>query len=179
RDTGKNTIHIRSILLLADTLRKDAKNGLRWSYKYYNEDSHGSVPLISEYDGLRFIFDYFNFSNAPKLFDSSFTIHQSVSTVTDHYHLISTEMGYTVLPPELFINNLGYAFMQNKMNEKAYAFFDMNIENYPKSGNVYDSMGDFYSATGDKEKAIDYFRKALAISDNADTRQKLQKLEQK
>jgi hypothetical protein len=88
-------------------------------------------------------------------------------------------MGYTVLPPESFINNLGYAFMQNKMNEKAYAFFDMNIENYPKSGNVYDSMGDFYSATGDKEKAIDYFRKALAISDNADTRQKLQKLEQK
>jgi hypothetical protein len=179
KDTSKYTIHIRSILLLADTLRKTNENGLRWAYRYYNEDSHGSVPLISEYDGLRFIFNYFNFSNAPKLFDSSFTVHQSVSTVTDHYHLISKEMGFTVLPPESFINNLGYAFMQNKMNEKAYAFFDMNIENYPKSGNVFDSMGDFYVATGDKGKAIDYFRKALAIQDNADTKQKLQKLEQK
>ena len=69
--------------------------------------------------------------------------------------------------------------MQNKQNEKAFAFFEMNIENYPKSGNVYDSMGDFYVATGDKEKAIDYFRKALAVHENADTRQKLQKLEQK
>lgn len=179
KDTGKNTIHIRSILLLSDTLKKASGNGLRWEYKYYNEDSHGSVPLISEYDGLRFIFSYFDFKNTNKLFDTSFTVRQSLGSVSDHYNHISKEMGYTVLPPESYINNLGYAFMQNKMNEKAYAFFDMNIENYPQSGNVYDSMGDFYVATGEKEKAIDYFRKALTILDNADTRQKLQKLEQK
>ena len=179
KDTSNNTNHIRSILLLADALRKAGGNGLRWEYKYYNEDSHGSVPLISEYDGLRYIFSYFDFRNANQLFDTSFTVHQSLGSVSDHYHNVSKEMGYTVLPPESYINNLGYAFMQNKMNEKAFAFFEMNVENYPKSENVYDSMGDFYVATGDKEKAIDYFRKALTIQDNADTKQKLQKLEQK
>jgi hypothetical protein len=178
-DTNKNTIHIRSILLLADALRKASGNGLRWEYKYYKDDNHGSVPLISEYDGLRFIFNYYDYKDINKLFDSSFNAAHSVSSVTDHYRVISREMGYTVLPPESFINNLGYGFMQNKQNEKAFAFFEMNIENYPKSGNVYDSMGDFYVTTGDKEKAIDYFRKALAVHENADTRQKLQKLEQK
>lgn len=32
------------------------KSGIHWGYKYYPDDSHGSVPFISEYDGLRFIF---------------------------------------------------------------------------------------------------------------------------
>ena len=178
-DTSKNTIHIRSILLLADALRKASGNGLRWEYKYYNDDNHGSVPLISEYDGLRFIFNYYNYQDNNKLFDSSFSAAMSVNSVTDHYQIVSREMGYTVIPPESYINNLGYGFLQNKQNEKAFAFFDMNIRNYPKSGNVYDSMGDFYVATGDKEKAIDYFRKALSVHENADTRQKLQTLEKK
>jgi predicted alpha/beta superfamily hydrolase len=179
RDTSKNTIHIRSILLFADALRKANGSGLRWEYRYYKDDNHGSVPLISEYNGLRFIFNYFDYKDINKLFDSSFSAAQSVSSLMDHYHVVSREMGYTVFPTESFVNNLGYAFMQNKQNEKAFAFFEMNIENYPKSGNVYDSMGDFYVATGDKEKAIDYFRKALSVRENADTRQKLQKLEQK
>jgi len=179
KDTSKNTIHIRSILLLADLLRKTSESGFRWEYKYYNEDSHGSVPMISEYDGLRFIFDYYDFKENDKLFDSSFNAGQSIKAITDHYQKVSKQMGYVVLPPESYINNLGYGFMQNKMNEKAFAFFEMNITNYPKSGNVYDSMGDFYVAAGDKEKAMDYFRKALTIRDNADTRQKLQKLEKK
>jgi len=179
RDTGKNTIHIRSILSFADALRKASGSGLRWEYKYYKDDNHGSVPLISEYDGLRFIFNYFDYKDINKLFDSSFSAAQSVSSLMDHYHVVSREMGYTVFPTESFVNNLGYGFMQNKQNEKAFAFFEMNIENYPKSENVYDSMGDFYVATGDKEKAIDYFRKALTVQENADTRQKLQKLEQK
>ena len=30
-------------------------SGINWSYKYYPDDSHSSVPLIAEYDGLRFI----------------------------------------------------------------------------------------------------------------------------
>ncbi len=179
KDTSKNTIHIRSILLLADALRNATGSGLRWSYKYYPEDSHGSVPLISEYDGLRFIFNYYDYKENNRLFDSSFSAAQSVRSLTEHYHMVSMEMGYQVLPPESYVNNLGYGFLQNKNNEKAFAFFDMNIQNYPKSGNVYDSMGDFYVATGDKEKAMDYFRKALTIRENADTRQKLQKLEQK
>ena len=106
RDTSKNTIHIRSILLFADALRKASGNGLRWEYKYYKDDNHGSVPLISEYDGLRFIFNYFDYKEINKLFDSSFSAARSVSSLLDHYHAISREMGYTVLPPESFINNL-------------------------------------------------------------------------
>ena len=63
KDTAAGTRHIRSILQLSDALRRNSNNGLRFSYKYYDGDNHGSVPLISEYDAFRFIFNYYNFDN--------------------------------------------------------------------------------------------------------------------
>jgi tetratricopeptide (TPR) repeat protein len=65
------------------------------------------------------------------------------------------------------------------MFDKAYNFFKKNIQNYPESFNVYDSMGDFYNAKQDKEKAIEYYTKALTLRDFPDTRQKLEKLKAK
>ena len=52
----------------------------------------------------------------------------------------------------------------------------MNVKNYPNSYNVYDSMGDYYSAVSNKEKAIEYFEKALTLRDNPETKGKLEKL---
>ncbi|MBS1532361.1 MAG: alpha/beta hydrolase, partial [Bacteroidetes bacterium] len=50
-DTTGDTYHIRSILQLKDLLQRDKKkDGLNFSYAYYKNDNHGSVPLITEYD---------------------------------------------------------------------------------------------------------------------------------
>jgi hypothetical protein len=66
--------------------------------------------------------------------------------------------------------------VQQKHFDKAEALFKMNIANYPESFNAYDSMGDLYEAKGDKEKAIENYKKALSIKDSPDTKQKLEKL---
>jgi len=176
KDTTGNTMHIRSILLLADALKKNSHNGLRWNYKYYDGDNHGSVPLIGEYDALRFIFNYYNSPITNQLFDTTMSAAAVVAAISDHYKMISGQMGYAVLPPLDYINGMGYNFMVKKMPEKASALFKLNIDNYPKNGDVYDSMGDFYAATGDKPKAIDYYNKALALSNDPETKQKLEKL---
>jgi tetratricopeptide (TPR) repeat protein len=107
------------------------------------------------------------------LFDSSY---KADSAITAHFKNVSKQMGYTVLPPEPLINGLGYAFLQNKKFEKSFAFFKMNVDNYPQSFNVYDSMGDFYNAKGEKQKAIEHYAKALTLKDVSDTRRKLEKL---
>ena len=98
------------------------------------------------------------------------------SAINSHYATLSKEMGYKVLPPEGYINTTAYTFMQNKMYDLAKKLFQMNIENYPKSFNVYDSMGDYYDDRGDKQKAIEYYTKALTLRENPDTRTKLNKL---
>jgi tetratricopeptide (TPR) repeat protein len=53
----------------------------------------------------------------------------------------------------------------------------MNVRNYPKSLNALDSMGDYYAAKGDKEKAIDCYTKALSRNNWSDTRKKLEDLQ--
>jgi predicted alpha/beta superfamily hydrolase len=64
KDTSALTTHIRSIFQLRDLLQKYPQNGLTWRYKYYNDDSHGSVPLIAEYDAMRFIFSLYKFPDS-------------------------------------------------------------------------------------------------------------------
>jgi tetratricopeptide (TPR) repeat protein len=93
-----------------------------------------------------------------------------------HYELLSDEMGYTVRPAESYFNQLGYTFMQLKENDKAELFFGLNMQYYPGSFNVYDSMGDLYLALNNKTKAIKYFKKALSIKYRKDIAEKLQKL---
>jgi uncharacterized protein len=88
-------------------------------------------------------------------------------------------MQYTVLPSQGTVNLLGYISMGNKQYEKAYDFLKMNIDNYPASPNVYDSMGDYYVERGNKKKAIEAFKKALTLQEIAGTRKKLEMLQAK
>ena len=69
--------------------------------------------------------------------------------------------------------------MNNKNFTKAAALFKMNIDNYPNSSNVYDSYGDLLAAEKDTANAIVNYKKALAIQENAYTKQKLNVLEGK
>lgn len=176
KDTSKNSIHIRSILMLKDKLTKYSKDGLKWSFKYYNKDSHGSAPLITEYDGLRFIFSNFNLTGTNRFFEPSYPADSCVSVLTRHFDQVSDEMGYKILPPEPMVNGMAYGFLQNKMFDKALALFNLNLRNYPSSFNVFDSMGDYYLARNDTANAISSFTKALSLKEFPDTRKKLEKL---
>lgn len=51
-DKSIETQHIRSIFKLDEFLKANT-NGLIYGSKYYENETHNSVPLISEYDGLR------------------------------------------------------------------------------------------------------------------------------
>jgi hypothetical protein len=177
-DTSGLSAHIRSILMLKDVLNDNAGNGLNWRYRYYQDDDHSSVPLIAEYDALRFLFHFYKFSpdEENKMFfsESKVDIGALIST---HYQDISKHMGYTILPPEEDMNGMGYYFLSSHLTDRAYALFAMNIKNYPKSAKVYDSMGDYYRTMNNKAKAIEYYSKAYALSKNQDTKKKLQRLQ--
>jgi hypothetical protein len=177
KDTTSDTRHIRSIFELDKFLKANPQNGLKYASRYYADDNHGSVPLASEYDGLRFIFDYYRFNLTGTDFrDSSDAI---VAKFKKHYETVSKEMGYKVSPNELFINAMGYDAMSKKYYTRSAALFKMNIDNYPSSSNVYDSYGDLLAAEKDTLNAIANYKKALAIRHNAETQQKLNALEGK
>lgn len=174
-DQTAETQHIRSILKFDKFLNTVIKNSkLVYSQKYYNNDRHNTVPLISAYDGLRFVFEYYFFDANEKDFaDSTMLI---ATRLKSHYLKVSEELGYQVSPPEVLINYLGYDALGKKHFDKADALFKMNVENYPESSNTYDSYGDFFVAKGDTAKAIDNYKKALQIKIDANTLIKLNAL---
>jgi tetratricopeptide (TPR) repeat protein len=96
-----------------------------------------------------------------------------------HYQNVSKEFGFNVSPPEMQINDLGYFMLSQKKLDKAAALFEMNTENYPQSGNTYDSFADALLAKKDTTAAITNYKKAYAITKNEETKHKLDQLEGK
>ena len=173
-DKTRGTLPIRSLLEFSDTLHAYAGNKLKYQIKYYNNENHGSVPLMATYDALHFIFDFYDLHLSKR--DYADTTMALADRIGKHYQNITDKMGYEIKPSESTINTLGYnAMYLNNLKLAAY-FFELNITNYPGSYNAFDSMGDFYAATGDKRSAIGMYRKALSIQENIDTRKKLEGL---
>jgi predicted alpha/beta superfamily hydrolase len=174
KDTTADTRHIRSIFAMDNFIKANSQNGLKYASKYYADDDHGSVPLISEYDGLRFIFSWYRFKFSRADFMEPGT--GIVTRMKQHYQTVSKEFGFKVSPPEMQINGLGYNALSLKQYPKAAALFEMNIENYPESGNVYDSYADVLIAQKDTAKAIANYQKAFEKTKSEDSKQKLDKL---
>ncbi len=78
------------------------------------------------------------------------------------------------------INTLGYKLLRAGKNKDAIAIFKLNVEEHPRSWNVYDSLGEAYMEDGQKELAIKFYRKSLDINpDNDNGKEMLKKLEEK
>ncbi len=68
------------------------RSGIRYAFQYYDADDHGSVPLISEYDALRFIFDGYRIPLQRVLADPPL--------LTAHFRDVSERLGKTFRPSE-------------------------------------------------------------------------------
>lgn len=172
-DTTASTGDTRAIFDFAGLLRSHPETGLDWQYRYYIEDDHGSVPMIAEYDGLRFVFRDYRLPDFGYLTDST---ARPDLILKKQFDKLSQSWGVPVHAPEAFVNALGYTLLQKKQSEKALAVFQMNTLNYPGSANAFDSLGDCFLSLGNKGQAASAYRKSLEIRESAQTRSKLEKL---
>jgi len=65
---------------------------------------------------------------------------------------------------EADVNNLGYQLLGGGKIDDAIEVFKKNTELYPESWNVWDSLAEGYMNNGDKQLAIDYYKKALSMA---------------
>jgi glyoxylase-like metal-dependent hydrolase (beta-lactamase superfamily II) len=61
-------------------------------------------------------------------------------------------------------NSLGYELLQAGNVGGAIAVFKLNVEMYPSSWNVHDSLAEAYLEAGMKEEAIRYYRKSIELN---------------
>jgi tetratricopeptide (TPR) repeat protein len=81
------------------------------------------------------------------------------------------------LVSEGFVNALGYRLMGGERLADAIAVFQLNVELYPESSNVYDSLGEAYMENGDTDLAIANYEKSLELNpDNTNAVARLERL---
>jgi len=83
---------------------------------------------------------------------------------------------YDFSEPQL--NTLGYQLLGMKRVKDAIEIFKLNVEMFPQGFNTYDSLGEAYMVNGDKELAIQNYKKSLELNpQNASATAALKKLE--
>ncbi|UCC39735.1 MAG: serine hydrolase [Candidatus Aminicenantes bacterium] len=61
------------------------------------------------------------------------------------------------------INSVGYTLLNSRRIPEAIEIFKLNVETFPNSANVYDSLAEAYVRKGDSELAIKYYKKTLEM----------------
>ena len=143
---------------LQKTLSANRPAGFVVKSAHYKEEIHRSTELLGHYDGLRTIFAGWPMPRDEKT-DSQIG---GLEGVEQHYRALSDRFGFTV-SAEQEINSLGYALLGSKKVDDALAAFRRNVELYPRSANVYDSLADGLEAAGKPDLAVQNVEKAVEV----------------
>lgn len=113
--------------------------------------------------------------NAAKLIELSITEQGITEAQKAFEKILSDTSQYILLESEL--NVLGYQLARQRKLDEAIAVFKMNVQAFPASWNVYDSLGEMLGWTGDTESAITYFEKSLELNpENENAKKNLNQL---
>jgi Tfp pilus assembly protein PilF len=75
------------------------------------------------------------------------------------------------------LNGLGYTLLRSGQVQDTIAVFRRNVQEFPKSSNVYDSLAEAYAKAGQKSLAIENYQKALELDPkNGNAAEQLKKL---
>jgi tetratricopeptide (TPR) repeat protein len=135
------------------------------------------VPATN--DALNFLFEPYALPTASiRALIAKKPTEDGAAMLVAHYQQVSARVGYSVLPPESFVNALGnYLLAQEGQAPRALALFQLNLQNYPTSSNVHAGMGDYYQAQKQPALAMASYTKALQLQDNPAIRKKLVQLQ--
>ena len=143
--------------LLSKTNIKD----FSWQAERFADEDHGSVVLRSHYFGLRKVYEDWQ---APRDVKSG-AVAGGLNGAEAHYKKLSEKFGYPIPVPENIINQIGYQLLGGGKPEEAIATFKVNVERYPDSANVYDSLAEAYERGGRIDLAEPLYEKAKVLGE--------------
>jgi uncharacterized membrane protein len=87
-----------------------------------------------------------------------------IDAATKQYHDLKTAAPAIYNFDENELNNLGYGLIRAKKFKEAIRVLQLNVEAYPQSSNVYDSLGEAHMDDGNKPLAIANYQKSLQLN---------------
>jgi len=81
----------------------------------------------------------------------------------DRYAALKSKRELTGERAERALNQLGYTLLFSGHEKEAITVFQRNVQEFPQSSNVYDSLGEAYMKVGEKALAITNYEKSLEL----------------
>lgn len=144
---------------LKQVLTKNQVKGLEWEMQQMEDEDHGSVVLRSHYFGLRKVYNGWQIPRDP----DTGAVAGDLKAVEEHYQKLSQKFGFAIPVPENLMNQMGYQLLFGDKTDEAIAAFKMNVERYPASANVYDSLAEAYERGGRLDLAAPLYEKANTL----------------
>ncbi len=165
KDTTSFTIFPRSNITFFEQTKKNTKNGLTTSWKYYPNDLHGTVPLPSIKDGLISLFKWYQWENTSAFNNPNTSVKKVKKFIKHREEKLKKHFGYSEPPyGEDIFNMMGYMNIDLNQLEKSLMYFKMATYYYPKSPNAFDSLAEFYFKQKKYKKALKNITKAYHLS---------------
>ncbi len=139
-------------------LTRRAPKSIETTFVHLADEDHGSLVMPSHYLGLRKVFASWRFA-----LDGRADPTHELKRAGEHYTRLSARVGYEIPVPENLTNVIGYRLMQLNRTNEAIAVFQTNAKAWPKSANVYDSLGEAYEKAGQIAEARASYERAAQI----------------
>jgi len=154
---GNEEQYFETLEEYASIMKEKAGESVKFKYVKMMDEDHGTTPYFTVFSGMKFIFSGWQLPIE--------LLQTDLEAIDNHFMMISLRYGIKVKTPELVINALGYRYLQEEDYENAITVFKINVERYPESANVYDSLGEAYENHGDLEKAAKNYEKAVMLGE--------------
>jgi tetratricopeptide (TPR) repeat protein len=134
---------------------------LRFTFRYYPNESHMSVPLRGVDDGLQAIFDGWELGDAFELYEQG-----GLDAIEKHFAALSERLGFPVAVPADTL----FAAFNGLEGRKRYAEAELVIARavqlHPQDTTALYYQARLQNEMGNKPLAVDTLRRALRISPN-------------
>ena len=152
---GDEPPYIPAIDKFVSIIETRSPENLEFTYIQMIKETHGSIPHLTVYHGLEKLYSGWNLPQEK--------YEEGLAAIDEHYKNISEKFNYDIKTPEYVINVAGYNYLLKKEFEKAIEVFQENINRFPTSANVYDSLAEAYENNEQYELAEQNYAKACEL----------------
>jgi predicted alpha/beta superfamily hydrolase len=152
---GDEPDYFEPLEAFSTNLKQKTGGTVKFEYVRMLSEDHASVPYISLFNGIRFVFSDWQLPRE--------VFGEGLDAIDAHYEKITRIYSFETQTPENVINLLGYTYLRNNDIETAISVFQENVKRYPGSANVYDSLGEAYEKNGQPKLARQHYQKAYDL----------------
>ena len=151
---------------LAGTLEKHAPPSFRWEWVHMPDETHGSVPARSVYDGLEWIFADWN--PATLYAELERRGAEVMPRIATHFAETSELVGFEVPLPVSRVGGIVFSLNESGRTDTALGIAEALVGWAPDDWEAVWALGETHAAACQDDEALSYMRRAIGMATEVD-----------